>query len=134
MASRCVEAAQNDIEHGLQQIERLFGSESRQRMQAAIQDVPLTAQAGIEAVGRIYGDHAVLSLKVRELITVAVLAARGDALPQLRVHLRGACSAGASREEVFAVLDQLHPYCGIPVAFNAIACARAFFQEELAPS
>lgn len=123
-------AGLSDVEAGLQRIETLFGTEPRQQMQAALSDVPLTAQAGIEAVGRVFTEQpSVLPLKTRELITVAVLAARGDAAPQLRLHLRGALAAGASREEIFAVLDQIYPYVGFPVALNAIAVARELFAQ-----
>ncbi|RMH93801.1 carboxymuconolactone decarboxylase family protein [Lysobacter pythonis] len=117
------------MEAGLQRIETLLGKDSRASMERAAHDTPLTARAEAIAVGEIYGEHGTLDLKTRELVTVAVLAARGDAAPQLRVHLQGARNAGASRAEIFATLDQLHPYTGLPVALNAIRVAREFFDQ-----
>lgn len=54
----------------------------------------------------------------------------GHAEPQLRLHLQGARNAGASREEIFAVLDQLYAYVGMPTALNAIAVAREVLGDD----
>lgn len=117
--------------NGLDTIQTLFGANTRASVERLAVESPLSAHAAAQAVGAIFGDdHHVLPLKLRELITVAVLAARGDAAPQLRVHLRGATTAGASRAEIMAVLDQLHPYTGLPTALNAITIARTWFDEQ----
>lgn len=111
---------------GLQRIGELLGNEQGRtiRALAASGEFPVTARAVTIGFGEIYRADSPLDLKTRELVTVATLAALGHAEPQLRLHLRGARAAGASREEIYAVLDQLYAYVGMPTALNAIAVAR----------
>jgi 4-carboxymuconolactone decarboxylase len=72
------------------------------------------------AFGDIYSRKG-LDLKSRELIAIAALAARGNAGPQLRVHVESAASAGITRVEVIEVLMQIALYAGFPAALNALA-------------
>lgn len=115
-------------QEGLQRIGELLGAEQGRSIRsfAATGEFPVTARAVAIGFGDIYrasGDSP-LDLKTRELITVATLATLGNAEPQLRLHLRGARAAGATREEIYATLDQLYAYVGMPTALNAIAVAR----------
>ena len=80
-----------------------------------------------------YGDvisRPQLDVKVRELSTVAALAALGNAQPQLKVHIHGALNVGASREEVVEILLQTALYAGFPAAINAVSTARQAFAER----
>jgi 4-carboxymuconolactone decarboxylase len=61
-----------------------------------------------------------LSLRDRELVTVAMLAAMGAREPQLDVHLRAARNVGVSRDELEEVIIQTVPYAGFPTAINAM--------------
>lgn len=112
---------------GLARIGELLGAEQGRAFRAfsGSGEFPLTARAVAIGFGEIYrADGSPLDTKTRELVTVATLAALGHAEPQLRLHLQGARAAGASREEIYAVLDQLYAYVGMPTALNAIAVAR----------
>ncbi|WP_340649823.1 carboxymuconolactone decarboxylase family protein [Pseudoxanthomonas winnipegensis] len=113
-------------EAGIARIAALMGDGQAEaiRSLANAPDTAITGRSAAIAFGEIYGKDSPLDLKTRELVTVAVLASLGHAEPQLRLHLRAARAAGASRAEIFAVLDQLHAYVGIPTALNAIAVAR----------
>ncbi len=84
------------------------------------------------AYGTVY-DRPGLGLKERELVTVAVLAAMGNAPTQLRAHLRGALKAGCSKVELQEALMQLSVYAGFPVAINALVIAREVFAAETEP-
>jgi 4-carboxymuconolactone decarboxylase len=72
------------------------------------------------AFGDIYSRDG-LDLRSRELIAIAVLAASGNAGPQLRVHVESAASAGIRKPEIIEVLMQIALYAGFPAALNALA-------------
>jgi 4-carboxymuconolactone decarboxylase len=71
-----------------------------------------------------------LDLRVRELLTVGVLAAIGGCEPQVAFHVGGALRAGATAAEVVETLTQVSVYAGVPRALNAVAAARPVFAEH----
>jgi 4-carboxymuconolactone decarboxylase len=83
------------------------------------------------AYGDVYARPG-LSLRDRELATVAMLAAKGDSEPQLDVHLRAALNVGLSIDELREVLIQVAPYAGFPAAINAMRRLQALEAEEAA--
>ncbi|MBB6365279.1 carboxymuconolactone decarboxylase family protein [Xanthomonas sp. PPL568] len=111
---------------GIAQIAALMGPQQGAAIRALADDADtaLSGRGAAIAFGEIYRADGPLDLRTRELVTVAVLASLGHAAPQLRLHLRAAQAAGASRAEIFAVLDQLYAYVGFPTALNALAIAR----------
>ncbi|MEB8678595.1 carboxymuconolactone decarboxylase family protein [Cronobacter malonaticus] len=70
-----------------------------------------------------------LSLKSRELATVAALTVLGHAQPQLAVHLHAALNVGCTREEIIEVIIQMALYAGFPAALNAMFTAKKVFAE-----
>jgi 4-carboxymuconolactone decarboxylase len=90
---------------------------------------------GRHVVEYAYGDvyaRPGLSLRDRELATVAMLAAKGDSEPQLDVHLHAALNVGLSIDELREVLIQVAPYAGFPAAINAMRRLQALEAEEAA--
>jgi 4-carboxymuconolactone decarboxylase len=83
------------------------------------------------AYGDVYARPG-LSLRDRELATVAMLAAKGDSEPQLDVHLRAALNVGLSADELREVLIQVAPYAGFPAAINAMRRLQALEAAEAA--
>jgi 4-carboxymuconolactone decarboxylase len=73
-----------------------------------------------------------LSLRSREIGTVAMLAALGNARPQLEVHLHGALNVGCGETEVVELLIQVALYAGFPAALNGLEAARKVFVERTA--
>jgi 4-carboxymuconolactone decarboxylase len=61
-----------------------------------------------------------LSLRDRELVTVAVLTALGAREPQLRIHLRAGLNVGLTADELEEIIIQTVPYAGFPTAINAL--------------
>jgi 4-carboxymuconolactone decarboxylase len=59
-----------------------------------------------------------LDLKTRSLITVAMLAAQGKQ-HELKAHVRGAITNGATPEELREVMLHATVYCGFPTAIDA---------------
>ena len=66
----------------------------------------------------------------RELATVALLTALGTQPIALKRHLLASLDAGASREQVVAVIEQMAVYAGFPAALNGIAAARDVFEAR----
>ncbi len=67
-----------------------------------------------------------VDLKIRELCTVAALAALGR-WPQLKSHIGGALRVGASKEEVTEILLQMQNYAGWPVTLTSLEVASEAF-------
>ncbi|MPT23402.1 MAG: carboxymuconolactone decarboxylase family protein, partial [Starkeya sp.] len=68
-----------------------------------------------------------LDLRLREVATIAALAALGNATPQLKVHIEAGLNVGLSREEIIEILMQMAVYAGFPAALNGLFAARDVF-------
>lgn len=68
-----------------------------------------------------------LDLRSREIVTVAALAAMGNALPQLKIHIGAALNVGVTREEIVELLMQIAVYAGFPAALNGLFAAKEVF-------
>lgn len=71
-----------------------------------------------------------LSLRDRELATIAALAALGNAKPQLKVHINAALNVGVKPEEVVEVMMQMSVYAGFPAALNGLSITKEVFNER----
>lgn len=71
-----------------------------------------------------------LSLRDRELATIAALAALGNAQPQLKVHVNAALNVGVKPEEVVEVMMQMSVYAGFPAALNGLSITKEVFSER----
>ena len=74
-----------------------------------------------------------LSLRDREIATVAALAAMGTATPQLKVHIEAALNVGVSQEEITEILMQMAVYAGFPAALNGLFAAKEVFSTLSPP-
>jgi 4-carboxymuconolactone decarboxylase len=81
------------------------------------------------AYGDVYARPG-LSLRQRQLATVAALASLGHAAPQLRFHVQGAQNVGCSRREIVETLIHVCVYAGFPATLNALAAARDALSER----
>jgi 4-carboxymuconolactone decarboxylase len=70
-----------------------------------------------------------LPLKLRTLVTVAILSALGTE-PELRLHLGGAARAGWTREEIAEVFLHTTLYAGAPRGQQAMHTALEVFAER----
>ena len=68
-----------------------------------------------------------LDLRTREMLTVAMLMAMGNAPGQLEFHIRAAMNVGVSREEIIEILLQTAVYAGVPACMNGITAAKKAF-------
>lgn len=118
-------------ERGLAAMTEIDG-EAGKKVADALQDVaPDLARYIIEfTFGEIY-PRPQLSLKHREIVTIAACAALGSATPQLKVHVNGLLNVGGSQREVVETLLHLAFYIGFPAVLNAICVARDVFAERV---
>lgn len=105
--------------------------EAGERVIEALRDIaPDLARYTIEfPFGDVYSRGG-LSLREREIVTVAALAALGNAQPQLKVHINGVLNVGCSRQEVVEIMIQLAVYAGFPAALNGVFAAKEVFAER----
>ncbi len=117
-------------ERGLAAMNAIDG-EAGAKVVEALQDVaPDLARYIIEfTFGEIY-PRPQLSLKHREIVSIAALTALGSAIPQLKMHVNGLLNVGGSRREVTETLLHLAFYVGFPAVLNAISAAREVFAER----
>jgi 4-carboxymuconolactone decarboxylase len=64
----------------------------------------------------------------RSLLTLAMLVAMGRA-QEIRTHVRGAITNGATREEIRELMIHALPYCGVPLALDGLRNAAAVLDE-----
>lgn len=78
--------------------------------------------------GDIYSREG-LSLRDREIATVAMLTTLGGREPQLRLHLGAALNVGLSPEEIEEIIIHTVSYAGFPTAINAMHLFREVLNE-----
>jgi 4-carboxymuconolactone decarboxylase len=72
-----------------------------------------------------FGDYYTrtgLDMKMRELVTFAILISLGGVDPQVKGHVQGNLNVGNDRQTLINVTTQLLPYIGYPRTLNAITC------------
>jgi 4-carboxymuconolactone decarboxylase len=117
------------FDHGWDTVNRINAPAAQRQWDALGAVYPDFARWIVEsAYGDILGRPA-LSLRDRELATVAALTALGNAAPQLKAHVTGALNNGLSRQEICEVIMQMAIYAGVPAAINGMAAAREAFDE-----
>ncbi|MDE5898504.1 MAG: carboxymuconolactone decarboxylase family protein [Treponemataceae bacterium] len=81
------------------------------------------------AFGEIYADGS-LTLRERELATLASILSLGGCEAQLEVHIRGALNVGIQPETVIGIFMQCIPYAGFPRVLNAVFAAKRIFEQD----
>jgi 4-carboxymuconolactone decarboxylase len=115
------------FERGLTKLKEIDGKAGEEVIDALADVSPDLAKYIIEfAFGDIYSRTG-LDLKSREIATVAALSALGNALPQLKVHIKAALNVGCTQEEIKELIIQMAVYAGFPAALNAMFAAKEVF-------
>jgi len=115
---------------GWETLKKIDG-QAGERVIDALKDVsPDLARYVIEfPFGDVYS-RGVLSLKEREIATVAALTTLGNAQPQLKVHIHGALNVGCTRQDIEEIMIQMAVYAGFPAALNGMFAAKEVFSER----
>lgn len=97
----------------------------------AMKDIaPDLADLAIRFVyGNIYSRSG-LTLRERQLITVAALAALGNAKPQLKFHVLGALNVGCSPDELVELMIHIVVYAGFPAGLNGVFAIKEAFADK----
>ena len=79
-----------------------------------------------------FGDYYTrngLDLRIRELLTFAILLSLGGCDPQVKGHVQGNLNVGNDKEMLLNTVTQLLPYVGYPRTLNAIRCINEVIPE-----
>ena len=114
---------------GMQEMRTHVGDAADQWIKVIQSIYPEFAKVNVEfPFGELYR-RDVVDDKTRELCTVAALTVQGFALPELKVHIKGALKTGSSQAEILEIITQMIAYCGFPAATNALLAAQETFNE-----
>lgn len=72
-----------------------------------------------------------LDRRTRSLLTIAMLIGLGRS-HEIRIHVKGALSNGATEEELGELLRHAAVYCGVPAAVDAFINTDAVLREQAA--
>lgn len=115
---------------GMKEMRRHLGPAADKWIESIKQIAPEFAKVNVEfPFGELY-TRDVLDDKTRELCTVAALTVQGFALPELKVHVKGALNCGATPQEIVEVITQMIAYCGFPAATNGLLAAKEVLEQE----
>lgn len=116
-------------ETGLQIRRQMFGADITDRQIADADDFTRDLQHLVTryCFGEVWGREE-LSLKLRSMLTVAMLTALGREA-ELKIHVRGAIANGATKDEIREIFLHAAIYCGIPAAVGGFRSAREVFAE-----
>ncbi|RLQ88670.1 carboxymuconolactone decarboxylase family protein [Notoacmeibacter ruber] len=120
-------SAESRLERGRRALKAIDG-EAGEKVIEALKDIaPDFATYLLEfPFGDIYS-RPELSLRDREIATIAALAAMGNATPQLKVHIEAGLNVGLTKTEIAEVLMQMSVYAGFPAALNGLSAAKEVF-------
>ena len=85
------------------------------------------------SISFVYGEiyrRPQLGYRDRQLATVAILTALGNARPQLKFHIAAAMNVGCTPAEVIELMIHLAVYAGFPSALNGVFAAKEVFDEQ----
>ncbi|WP_225028286.1 carboxymuconolactone decarboxylase family protein [Xinfangfangia pollutisoli] len=127
-------SGESRLDRGRRALARIDGEGGEKVVQALAGIAPDFATYLLEfPFGDIYARPG-LSLRDREIATIAALAAMGTAQPQLKVHLQAGLNVGLSRDEITEILMQMAVYAGFPAALNGLFAAKEVFDAAPAPA
>jgi 4-carboxymuconolactone decarboxylase len=112
---------------GLKVLDEIHGQAGRDVLAKLAETAPELSKFVIAfAFGEIYARPQV-SLRERQIATVASIATLGHSAPQLKAHINGALNLGITETEIVEILMQMAVYAGFPAAINALAAAAEVF-------
>lgn len=112
-----------EFDRGLALRRRMFGPGGAEKQIEAATDFtrPLQELVTRACFGELW-HRPHLDLRMRSMLTVAMLAALGRA-NQVKLHVRGAIANGVTAEEIREILLHAAAYGGLPAAVDSFAAA-----------
>jgi 4-carboxymuconolactone decarboxylase len=123
-----IDESDDAFERGRRLREQMFGPAGMKSLDHA-DDFQMPLQDAVTRIcfGEVWS-RPTLSLKVRSMLTIAILA--GQSRPdQLQNHIKGAISNGVSKEEIREILLHAMLYVGLPAASDSWRQASAALKE-----
>lgn len=80
--------------------------------------------------GEVWSREAELPLKIRSIITISALVAKGICDSSLTAHLQNAKKYGVTKKEIAELLTQIAFYAGWPNAWAAFRMAKEVYADE----
>ena len=111
------------FKEGLKTQKEIFGSENIEAMRNNAKQDQKHIQYYLSA--NCFGDYYTrngLDVKIRELLTYAMLISLGGCKPQVKGHIQGNINMGNDNEFLIEAVTQLLPYIGYPRVLNALNC------------
>ena len=133
-ATETFQAAEEDqmterMERGLKNLRRIDGGAGERVIESLADISPDLARYTIEyPFADVYARPG-LSLRDREIATIAALTAMGNATPQLKVHIQAGLNVGLTEEEIKEIIIQMSVYAGFPSALNGMQTAKEVFTQ-----
>lgn len=118
--------AETRMEQGYAVQARIIGADTLKRMYESAPADLMHIQHFLSA--NCFGDHYTrggLDIQLRELLTLAILAAQGGCDPQVRGHIGANLHVGNDRAMLVDAITQLLPFIGYPRTLNALAALNA---------
>lgn len=116
---------------GSKRLNEINGEGSAKKIVEALKNVsPDLATYAIEYG---FGDllsRKVMSVKTKEMIIIANLAALGNAQPQLKAHINAALNVGVTQEEIAEIMILTSAYAGFPAAINGTLILKSVLTER----
>jgi len=115
---------------GLATLKRIAGDHANQPLNDWGTIAPDMRRFIVEFVAAEVLSRPGLDLKSRQLATVAMLIAKGDAPDEFRMHLAGALRLGWKKEELAELMLQSAPFSSFPNALNAMKWSQEVFSQS----
>jgi 4-carboxymuconolactone decarboxylase len=115
---------------GLATLKRIAGDHTNQPLSDWSNIAPDMRRFIVEFVAGEVLSRPGLDLKSRQLATVAMLIAKGDAPDEFRMHLAGALRLGWKKEELAELMLQAAPFSSFPNALNALKWSQEVFSQS----
>jgi 4-carboxymuconolactone decarboxylase len=115
---------------GWSKLVKMRGEEHAKKLLKPIEELcPDLAKFSLEFVMADIWTRKVFDYKMRELITIAILAAMGGRDRHVKDHIRAALQNGVSKEEILEVMIQLAVYAGFPAAISGVFALKEVLEE-----
>jgi len=116
-------------ERGWDKLKEIDGKAGENVIESLKEIAPDLGKYVIEfAFGDIYSRDT-LSLKQRQLVTIASLTTQGGCEPQLEVHINAALNVGLTQNEIVEAIIHCIPYVGFPRVLNGVNVAKKVFAD-----
>jgi 4-carboxymuconolactone decarboxylase len=118
-------------QRGLEYLHAAQGDELADQVESSLREI--SESYADFSIASTYGEvfqRDGLELRLRQLVTITILATLGGCERQLRLHIRAGLRLGLTADEIVETIIQVAAYAGAPRASNAVRLAGEVFAAE----